>query len=285
MKIVKLLPLLLLIWGGSSTPAKAADGSYRFLSVSLAAAAKSKHKRRVAVLGFASETGKPSRSCAIVTARLTTEMASRPGLEVIERGRLDVLLRGRRLNSNGVVDAAMAKKIRETLGADAVVTGTVIELEDRKIEVNARLVDMQNGRILKAVTATIRKNWKEEKPGGWGNFSFDMDIDLDSPEELLEADPEEKEPCQRLSDDAIAFAKLCVDLRARKTALDMKTGALQLRKVTKHPGSEIRDPGLKQLYYARIKEWYYSDQLKELTPQEAVQVEKSSSLLEKYPCQ
>lgn len=284
MKIAKVLLSLLLLAGWAGSPALAARGPYHFMASTMAAAAKSKQKRRVAVIGFFTESGKTSRACDIVTARLTSELASRAGLEVIDRGQLDGAMRGRTAGRNGIVDAATIKKIGSTLGAEAVVTGTLIELDDRKIEVYTRLLDTKDGRILKALTTTVRKDWKEEKKGDWGDFDFEEAMDLDSAAGLL---PEgfDSGTCEKLSEEDVALVKTCVDLRARKTAFDMKSGALKVGKLTKNPGAEIKDAALKSLFYSKLKEWYDSDQLAQLTPQEEALLEKGGPMLEKYPCQ
>lgn len=284
MKIAKILLSLLLLACWAGAPALAAKGPYHFMASTMAAAAKSKQKRRVAVIGFFTESGRTNRACDIVTARLTSELASKAGLEVIDRGQLDGAMRGRSAGRNGIVDAATIKKIGSTLGAEAVVTGTLIELDDRKLEVYTRLLDTKDGRILKALTTTVRKDWKEEKKGGWGDFDFEEAMDLDSASDLL---PEgfDSGTCDKLSEEDVALVRTCVDLRARKTAFDMKSGALKVGKLTRNPGAEIKDAALKSLFYSKLKEWYDSEQLARLTPQEEAVLEKGGPMLEKYPCQ
>ena len=285
MKITKVLLSLLLLAGWAGAPALAARGPYNFMATTMAGAAKSKKKQRVVVIGFFTESGKTSRACDIVTARLTSELASKAGLEIIDRGQLDGALRGRTAGRNGIVDAATIKKIGMTLGADAAVTGTVIELDDRKMEVYTRLLDTKDGRILKALTTTVRKDWKEEKKGDWADFDFEEAMDLDSASGLLPEGFGEGGTCEKLSEEDTALVKTCVDLRARKTAFDMKSGALKVGQLTKNPGAEIKDAALKSLFYAKLKEWYDSEQLAQLTPQEEALLEKGGPMLEKSPCQ
>lgn len=78
---------------------------------------------------------------------------------------------------------------------------------------------------------------------------------------------------------------MCVELRARKTAHDLKTGVLKLNELTKNPGAEIKDQDLKHLYYAKIKEWYYSRELRPVNAQEQALLEKGAPMIESYPCQ
>jgi len=284
MKTVKILLLIFGLGLGAGALSWAAGGSYRFMASAMAGAAKSKHKHLVAVIGFLTEAGRASRACAIVTARLTSELASKSGIEVLERGRLDEVMQEAGRGRNGIVDAATLKKIGTTLGADAAVTGTLIELDDNKIEVYTRLVDTRDGRILKALTTTIRKDWKEEKHDDWNGINMDVDLDLDSAPEIPD-DYNKSGGCGKLSDEDVSLVRTCVELRARKTAFDMKTGALKLSEMTKNPGADIKDEGLKRLFYSKMKEWYGSEQLTRLTPQEEALLEKGAPLVEKYPCQ
>lgn len=281
MRIIKIILLAL----GLGAGAWAGWEGYRFVADSMAQSARSKQKRRVAVIGFSSETGQQNRASAIVTERLTSEIASKQGLEVIERSRLDEILKEQNLAAKGVVDPVTARKIGNILGADAVVTGTVIDLDDKNVEVNARLVDTQDAHILKAVTKTIKKDWQEEKKSAWGDLNFDMNIDIDAPMALLPPGFIEDDTCRKLGDEDVSFVMMCVDLRARKTAMDLKTGAIRMEQLTKNPGSEIKDRDLKHLYYSKIKEWYYSKQLKQLTPQEESLLDQGASMILKYPCQ
>ncbi len=234
-------------------------------------------------MGFTSETGGKSRASAIVTERLTSEISATPGLEVVERGRLDEVLKEQKLGARGVLDPVTAKKIGNILGADAVVTGTVIELNNTDVEINARLVDTQDAHILKAVTKTVKKDW-EEKTSGWSDFNFDMNIDLDAPIALLPAGFMDEEVCRKLEENEAALVRSCVELRARKIAYELKTGALKLSQLKKNPGSEINNADLKRQFYLKMKEWYYSSELRPLTSQEEDLVERISPQIEKYPC-
>ncbi|HBA60433.1 MAG TPA: hypothetical protein DCZ92_06380 [Elusimicrobia bacterium] len=278
MKPVKILLLLL----GLGAFAWAGMEGYKYVARELSRIADAKAKRRVVVMGFSSETGAKSKASAIVTERLTSEIASNPRMEVIERSRLDEVLKEQKLGARGVVDDATAKKIGNILGADAVVTGSVIDLDGKNVEVNARLVDTQNAHILKAVTKTIKKDW-EEKKADW-DLNFDMNIDLDAPMALLPDGFLEDETCRKLTDREKDLVRSCVELRARKTAWDLKSGVLKLDQLTKNPGSEIKDTDLKHFFYSKIKEWYYSKQLAPLSAGETGLLEANAQLIEKYPC-
>jgi TolB-like protein len=280
MKITKIILLSL----GLGAGAWAGWEAYRAIAGSMADSAEKTRKRRVAVMDFSSETGNASRSSAIVTERLTSEIASNPRMEVIERRKLDEVLKEQKLGSKGVVDPVTAREVGHILGADAVVTGTVIDLDDKNVEVNARLVDTQNARILKAVSTTVKKDWQEPKKDAWGEMDFNMNINIDAPMALLPAGFMEDETCRKLDGDEVDLVRMCVQLRAKKTAHDLKHGALRLEDLKRNPGAEIKDQDLKHLYYSKIKEWYYSADLAPLTPQEEDVLQQGGPMIDRYPC-
>lgn len=234
-------------------------------------------------MGFTSESGGKSRASSIVTERLTSEISANPRLEVVERGRLEEVLREQKLGARGVLDPVTAKKIGNILGADAVVTGTVIELNNTDVEINARLVDTQDAHILKAVTKTVKKDW-EEKQVGFQDFNFDMDINLDAPMSLLPSGFMEEEICRKLDADEVNLVRSGIELRALKIALELKTGALKVSQLKKNPGSDIPDPDLRRHFYLKMKEWYYSGQLRQLTAGEEELLVQVAPLIAKYPC-
>ncbi|OGS48340.1 MAG: hypothetical protein A3J79_02840 [Elusimicrobia bacterium RIFOXYB2_FULL_62_6] len=285
MKILKMLLLAAAVSVFAGIPSWAAKGPYRFMASTLADSAKSRKKQRVVVAGFYTESGRTSRSCSIVASRLASELAARPNLELIERGKAGA----QRAGSNGVLDAAAIKKIGTATGAQAAVTGTVIELGDGKIEVSARLVDAGSGRVLKSITTTIRKDWEKKKSGEFGELNFNEEMDMDALEEMIPDAPDtagapEADTCGKLSDEEVALVRQCVELKARKTAFDMKSGALDMHKLTRNPGSEIKDSVLKSHFYSRMNDWYKSDQLVQLTPAEDAILIKNYPMVERYPC-
>ena len=259
---------------------------YRYVAKNLVGTAVKQSKQRIAVMALSSETGKKTRSSAIITERLTSELASDPGVDVIERSRLDQVLNEQNIQSQGAIDPLTVKKIGNILGADALVTGSVIELNDQTVEVNARLVDTQNGKILKTVSKKIDKDWQDTRSSSWNDFDMDMemDVDMNAPEPLLPGGFIDT-ACNRLSRDEAAVAYMGAELQARKIAHELKTGSLSVKDLTRNPGSEIKDAELKRFYYAKIKEWYQnSEGIKPLTEGEEETRERLRPMVAAYPC-
>lgn len=56
------------------------------------------------------------------------------------------------------------------------------------------------------------------------------------------------------------------------------------RQLKKNPGSEIHDADLKRQFYLKMKEWYYSSELRPLTAEEDELQARAGPLVENYPC-
>ena len=124
--------------------------------------AKYKKDGRVAVLVFPYENGDLSSGSSLVSERLTTLMAQRKHVNMIERSRLADLLGEMRLEESGVTDSTGAPKAGGILGVDAVVTGTLTDSMEGETEVNARLIRMETGEIIAAATANIDRTWQDQ---------------------------------------------------------------------------------------------------------------------------
>lgn len=123
---------------------------------------------RVAVLPFADAPGRPGSGRA-ATEAMTTHLLKVPDYELIERGQLEKILKEQKLGMSGAVDAATAKEIGKIAGADAIVVGSVTEVQDRrwllfppaKATVAARMVSVERGTV--DWTATYTSGWSGVK--------------------------------------------------------------------------------------------------------------------------
>lgn len=124
--------------------------------------AQYKKDGRVAVLVFPYENGDLSSGSSLVSERLTTLMAQRKHVNVIERSRLAGLLGEMRLEESGVTASSDAPKAGGILGVDAVVTGTLTDSMEGETEVNARLIRVETGEIIAAASASIDRTWQDQ---------------------------------------------------------------------------------------------------------------------------
>jgi len=66
-----------------------------------------------------------------------------------------------KLQVSGAVDGETSKQIGKLLGVEAIINGTLIDLEEDKTEVNARLILVESGQILTAASAEVDKQWTD----------------------------------------------------------------------------------------------------------------------------
>lgn len=105
----KLLPLAALLLAACATPKVAVNPRADFSSI-----------KRVAVLPFSGPKGE-------LAADVMTQSLLQSGADVVERQRLDSVLREQSLTASSAFDPATARQIGKLLGVDALFLGTVAE--------------------------------------------------------------------------------------------------------------------------------------------------------------
>ncbi|PKM96702.1 MAG: hypothetical protein CVU79_12125 [Elusimicrobia bacterium HGW-Elusimicrobia-3] len=131
------------------------------LSDSLAKGLKSRPGLKLAVLAFPYTSERASDGPVIIQERLTTLLAQKKKIVLVERGLLRKVMEELKLQASGAMDEATVRKLGKQLGADAVVTGTLNDLSDAETEVNARVVESETGKILAAASLAVRRTWKD----------------------------------------------------------------------------------------------------------------------------
>jgi TolB-like protein len=123
----------------------------------------SERDTRIAVLDFQCPPGTLSDGCSIVRERFTTYLAATGKVRVIERSLLRNVLQELKLEASGLITPEQTHRIGEVLGADAVVAGTLHDLDDGTTEVNARLIHTESARILSAGLAILKRTWQSDR--------------------------------------------------------------------------------------------------------------------------
>lgn len=238
---------------------------------------------RIAVLPLRDQAGKLCHSGAVLADRLILELVRR-GVEVIERSRLEEVLAELKLAQTGAIDPSSVKRLGKILGADAVVTGTVVELVDGEVEVLARLVHVETGRVLSASQAKVAKDWvpglaprdpleaapaaspaREPRPERTETETFLLP-GIPAPRRSAAGPPElvkDLESCES-SDGRL------LDARARYWALRMKDPAFSLAALQENPGSEIADRFARQRFYDQLRAWHAATEIPPLSPSERI---------------
>jgi len=109
-------------------------------------------KTRLAVIDFEQkglQEFKGRQIGEIVAEWLTTSLVRTGRFEVVERAQLQKILKEQQLGMTGMLSPETAAKVGEVLGVKVIVTGSVIQIGNT-FDVNARLINVEDGSIIKA---------------------------------------------------------------------------------------------------------------------------------------
>lgn len=118
--------------------------------------------KKAAVVPFAWTDGRPGEGGTAVAAALQTALVGR-GLVIVERAQLEKLLEELHLQKTGAVGTDSAMTLGRMAGAELLVTGTLTE-SGRKVEVNARLIRVESGEVVRAAKEKVEKTWRDGAP-------------------------------------------------------------------------------------------------------------------------
>jgi len=116
----------------------------------------------IAVARFSYSDGRDSMDGGVVAERITTELVKVKRIKVIERKEIERVFQELKLQRSGAIDSDSVKEIGKLLGADWVVVGTLTELPDKQVELNARIVGVESGEIINATNAQLKKDWLDK---------------------------------------------------------------------------------------------------------------------------
>jgi TolB-like protein len=155
--ITKALVAVLLI--GLASGAYAED-KYDQLAKDLTEAGAAVHGKKIAIIPFSYADGRAAtKDGSIISERLTIKMINMHKFEIIERSVLDKVMAELKLQSSGMIDASSAQQLGKVLGVEAIITGTIVEMQAGQIEVNARLIKTETAQAIGASQVTLKKDW------------------------------------------------------------------------------------------------------------------------------
>ena len=238
---------------------QAAANDYTGAAAELARAAQKAGVRRIAVMAVEPLGSPDQEGAAVVAERLVGELARQPGVQVVERSRLDSILKEQRLAQTGAVAPADAGGMGRLMGVDAIVTGSLVRKSSRKVELNLRLIHASDARILGASTAEVRPDWPEPSAaqgGPFGGMAVPPAPSLDGDftpwwERKPKAAPQDRrcDGWERRADDLQSYAlPLKVRFWAAQLAEGVERGTLK-----RNPGSEIRSLRTRAQFYLQLK--------------------------------
>jgi len=118
--------------------------------------------KAIAVVGFSYSDGRDSRDGGVVAERITTELVKIKKLKVVERKEIEKVFSELKFQLSGAINPDSAKEIGKMLGVDLVILGTLTELPDKRLELNARTVGVESGEITSAASSRIEKDWLDQ---------------------------------------------------------------------------------------------------------------------------
>lgn len=124
--------------------------------------------KRIAVIYFdnSSDNAELSRLRKGLADMLISDLTKVKMLNVIERSRLEELLKEQQLNNSKEFDASTASKVGKLLGVEYILTGSFFELMGN-LRIDARIINVETGKIMKS----------EGVDGAMANF-FDLEKKL-----------------------------------------------------------------------------------------------------------
>ncbi len=103
--------------------------------------------REIAILKFTDLNGHEIDFSSFVSEELINCFFHTGKFNIIERSKLDQVLAEQYKTVSGIIDEAEASEVGRTLGADAIVVGTITDLGD-KVRINARIIDVGKASVL-----------------------------------------------------------------------------------------------------------------------------------------
>ena len=120
---------------------------------------------RVAVLDFVDAGGRPTPYGAFVSNVVLDRLRALPGIELIERSRLQLLLREHAREHAGIISGENARRLGRIVPADILVVGSYGPGADPGLtQVRGRFVELAGGEILGSFTLFLRESGPQKDP-------------------------------------------------------------------------------------------------------------------------
>ena len=111
-------------------------------------------KIKIGIIEFQSlnEEAKKDVMGKVFSEVLTTSFVNSDAFKIIEREQIEKVVKELQLTQSGIIDPSSAKQIGKMVGADAILTGSVIKFGS-DMRVDARIIEVESGIILTAEKA------------------------------------------------------------------------------------------------------------------------------------
>jgi len=136
----------------------------------LNARTKDKNARRIAILYFDNSGGEASMDKLKkgLADMLITDLSNVSMLNIVERDKLESILKEQKLNNTKEFDPSTASKVGKLLGAEIILTGGYFDMMG-SLRIDARFIDVETGKILKSdgVDGETASFFKIQKQLSW----------------------------------------------------------------------------------------------------------------------
>ena len=169
----------------------------------LNARTKNANAKRLAIIYFDNSGGEPSMEKLKkgLADMLITDLSNVNMLAIVEREKLEEILKEQKLNGNKEFDPNTATKVGKLLGAQVILTGGYFEMMG-SLRIDARFIDVETGKILKSdgVDGIFSNFFKLQKQLSW-KIIKNMDVKITESEKkaLEESDSKEKVPLEMIA--------------------------------------------------------------------------------------
>lgn len=115
-------------------------------------------KNKIAVIEFTNLDGSVTAFGQFLAEELITKLFTVGGgkFEVVERSQLQKVFAELGFQMTGAVDENTVKKLGKVLGVDAIITGSITDLEN-SVKINARMIGTETGRVFAVATTEVPK--------------------------------------------------------------------------------------------------------------------------------
>lgn len=153
--------ILLLILLSKTLVLDARENAYDKMAKEFSESASLLSQPKIAIMPFVYLDGRKSDGGPIVSERLTTRIVKLKKFQVIERQLLEKVLTEQNLGTTGIIDVESTKKIGKILGVGAIITGTLLDVENQMVEINARLINTETAEVIATSSVEIKKIWSD----------------------------------------------------------------------------------------------------------------------------
>jgi hypothetical protein len=115
-----------------------------------------RHPRRAAIMDFVNTNGKTSQFGKYVTSKFTEISVEKNLFATPSEGEVTKTLKLLNLIYNGSIDGASAKKLGEALNCDAIIVGTISDLQKGSdVDLVLKIIDSKTGNVVSASSASF----------------------------------------------------------------------------------------------------------------------------------